>query len=162
MTFQKLFRALQSAKVEYCVIGRTAAVYYGLNVVTMDVDIILALVPGNSLRFFKALKQLRAISDLPAKMEMDLFETQKVTRFKIGDLAIDVLKWQEGFSNASWPRVKKVRYRGVTVRIAHLHDLIETKSHTGRRKDRADVRRLQKILDQEENPAPRRRKGFAR
>lgn len=161
MTFQKIFRAFQSAKVEYAMIGRTAAVYYGLSAVTFDVDIVLALVPGNALRFFKALKHLRVISQLPSKMEMDLFESQKVTRFGIGGLTIDVLKWQEGFSKASWRRVKKVRYRGVTIRIAHLHDLIETKSGTGRRKDMADVRQLRKILEQEEQPAPRRKRGAA-
>lgn len=150
MTFEKIFRALQSEKVLYCILGRTAAYYYGLRVVTEDVDIVLASTPGNAVRFFKALKKLRVISRMPDQMELQLFESQKVSRYCIGDFRLDVLKWQEGFSQASWVRVRKVRYRGVTVRIADLHDLIQTKSHTGRRKDRADVRALSKLLHRKE------------
>ena len=63
---------------------------------------------------------------------------------------LDVLKWQEGFSKVSWTRVKKVRYHGVMVRIADIHDLIQTKAQTPRRKDKTDVRALTKLLRQNE------------
>ncbi len=146
MKFATIFRSLAAEKVRYCVLGRTAAVYYGLQVVTMDIDIILSSDRANTMRFFKALRRMGATFQLPSTMEMELFESQKVSRFMIGDLVLDVLKWQEGFSTASWTRVRKARYLGTTVRIADLHDLIQTKSQTPRRKDKADVRALQKIL----------------
>lgn len=151
MTFVGFFKALASENVQYCMLGRTAAFIYGLPVTTVDVDILLAVKPGNALRFFRALKKLKVISQLPNKMELELFETQKVTRFRIGDFALDVLKWQEGFSEASWRRVRRVRHGGVTVRIADLHDLIETKAQSPRRKDQADVRALRKLLKAEKS-----------
>lgn len=146
MTFKTVFRAFSSAKVQYCMLGRTAAAFYGLNVTTMDVDILLMAGRANTLRFFRALKKLGVISKLPPKQEMELFESQKVARFRIGDLMLDVIKWQEGFSREAWRRVKKARYLGVTVRIADLHDLILTKEQTPRAKDKEDVQALRELL----------------
>ena len=150
MTIGTFFRALEKARVRYCLIGRSAAVYYGLTAVTFDIDILLARGVANVKRFFKALRCLRVRSDPPSKLELELFLSEKVTRYEIDGRLFDVLKWQDGFCASAWPRVKKVPYRGVTVRIADLRDLIQTKAQTPRRRDKADVRALTRILRSKE------------
>lgn len=141
-----IFRALAQAKVKYCLLGRTAAVFFGLPVVTFDIDILIDRGEANARRLFKALCKLKAVSAMPNSMELELFLSSKVTRYSVGALMLDVLKWQDGFSKTSWARLNKMKYHGVTVCIADLHDLIQTKSQTPRRKDKADVRALEKLL----------------
>ncbi len=148
---RRLFRELEAARVKYAVIGRTAAVFFGVDVMTYDVDIILDRPVSNVKRLYRALLKLKAVDRMPSTREIELFLSEKVTRFRVGLFVLDVLKWQDGFPKSAWKRVRKKRYGGVLFCVAHLHDLIETKSQTGRPKDASDVRRLKKILESSEN-----------
>jgi len=77
--FKKLFSSLNRASIRYMVAGGIAVNLYGIERATADVDIILDLEKGNSLKFVKVAERLRLKPKIPVKLE-DFIDSEKRKR----------------------------------------------------------------------------------
>ncbi|MCK4308175.1 nucleotidyltransferase [candidate division WOR-3 bacterium] len=68
----------------------------------------------------------------------------------LGDVTVDI---QAGARISDfqkmWERKVIKQVRGIKINVLSIEDLIETKKHTGRSKDKEDIRVLGKILNKE-------------
>ena len=67
--YEEVFRALNKAKVDYVVFGGVAAILYGVQRTTMDLDIMTNMLPQNIDKLFSALKKLGYKTRLPISVE---------------------------------------------------------------------------------------------
>lgn len=164
MFYLELFRKLEEGGVRYLVVGGVAVNLHGINRLTHDVDLMLALDGENLRRFVSVAKQFSfkpvvpvAVEDLAdAAKVRDWIENKHMLAFGLrpmnaADPTVDVLvKPRIGFEDAYARRVV-ADAGGLKVPIASVEDIIAMKRGTGRQKDEADIRALQrrKELDDE-------------
>jgi hypothetical protein len=160
MFYVELFAALQHEKVRYLVVGGLAVNLHGVQRLTMDVDLVLALDETNIGRFRRAAERLSLEPVQPVSIK-DLGDPAKTASWisEKGMLAlalrspektaptVDVLvKPAIGFEDAYARRVE-MSVGELTVAVASIDDIIALKTGTGRLKDRADIEALGKIRE---------------
>jgi predicted nucleotidyltransferase len=143
----QLFKCLNDHKVEYLLIGGTAAIAYGIPRTTKDIDLFVAKDEANAQRCLNALKALGfGTTELTTAKKLVATE---VTIFK-DLLRVDVLTQVKGmtFEEASQNRVF-FDVDGILIPVLRLEDLIITKKAAGRPGDLEDVKILESILDKQ-------------
>lgn len=147
-----LLRALTEAKVDYVVVGGTAAVLYGATTATYDLDVLMPFTRENCERLLAALAPHEPrLSHTPDKRRLDLSADQLVSfrnlylTTTLGRL--DVL--------GSLPPAQDVRavldtaqpmdVGGLVVRVVALDVLIDVKAAMARPKDKATEIELRAI-----------------
>lgn len=155
--FETLQRLLE-AEVDFVLVGGLAVALHGYQRVTLDIDLVLAMSPGNLRRFIEIAKAdgLRPIIPVPIEALADPELIERWHREK-GMLAfalrgenlsksiIDVLVK----SPVPYDQMKRdavmVPVGPLSVPIASIEHLITMKTGTGRSKDQIDIDELQKI-----------------
>jgi hypothetical protein len=136
-----LLRLLNSARIEYLVVGGYAVSHYGYVRYTHDFDVWVAVHPKNIERLKKALREFGHES-LPEP----LFQPPRTTlRMGFPPYRIEILSKISGVTFAKcYGRRVSVRAGGITVPVIDLSDLIKNKKASARPKDIGDIGELEK------------------
>ncbi|HVT89375.1 MAG TPA: DUF6036 family nucleotidyltransferase [Tepidisphaeraceae bacterium] len=140
--FKELLKSLNSAKVEYLVLGGYAAIYYGYRRATDDLDIWIAVDPENARKVSKVLTDF---GGFPAtKVKPSLLQTKgKVFIFGREPIRVDILTSPSGLDfESAYSRRKVVNWDGIKVSLISFEDLKTNKRASGRAKDIADLENL--------------------
>lgn len=138
---QNVFASFQKNDVRYLVIGGIAAVLYGVPRATFDLNVLIEPSAENVERLLKAMMEaglgtaaLTTVSDV-LSTEITIF-TDRVR--------LDVQTSTPGvvFEEA-WKRRVTMNYKGQTLEVVSLSDLIASKRASGRDVDLEDVRILE-------------------
>jgi len=154
---ERLFRALDEQAVDYVLIGDLAAVLHGSPLVTNDADICPRREPDNLRRLAAALRGLDArlrTATEPAGVafacDAESFEHMQMVNMATSAGAFDV-----SFEPAAFPGYDTLKQRavpmvvyGVTVHVASLRDIIESKQVASRLQDQATLPHLYALADE--------------
>jgi hypothetical protein len=156
--FDLVFAALQHAGVRYLVVGGVAVVLHGHPRFTADIDLVVALTPGNALAAVRALAGLGYRPRAP--VDGALFADAAARRRWIDEEGLTVFTlWspdhpateidlfvQEPFPfDVAWARATVADLGVAKVPVASIEDLIALKRAAGRPKDLEDVRVLEAL-----------------
>jgi hypothetical protein len=137
--FKEFLRLLSSSKVEYLVIGGYAVNYYGFARATADLDIWIAIDPGNAERVAGVLRQFGFAQASAAAF----LEPGKIIRMGVPPIRLEILTSISGVDFADcYSRALAAELDGVRVNLIHLDDLKRNKRASGRLKDRLDLEEL--------------------
>lgn len=151
----KIFKRLAKTDVEYLVIGGMAAVLYGVPRATFDIDLAVGSNLENLERLLKALsgigykqavhpvsgEHLAGIDEIKPEKIMEL----ESVRLKNG-FDVDILILPNAMFKFMWEYKVLVNYKGITIPIPNLIDLIHLKEKSSRPVDLEDVKILRHIL----------------
>jgi predicted nucleotidyltransferase len=138
---REFLKLLNSARVEYLLVGGYAVGHYGYPRATADMDIWVAISEDNARRLVRALKAFGF--DVP-DLKPELFlEADRIVRFGEPPLRIEILTSVSGVSfEDCFARRARVRLDGLRVSIISLEDLKKNKAASGRLKDLDDLQAL--------------------
>ena len=158
MFYVELFRRLEEAKVRYLVVGGIAVNLHGVNRLTHDVDLMIALDPVNLGRFVALAKRYSFKPVVPVRIEdladaekvRDWIENKHMLAFGLRpqnpvEPTIDILvKPPVDFESAYACRVV-AEVQGQSIAVASVADIIAMKTGTGRAKDQDDSAMLKRL-----------------
>jgi hypothetical protein len=123
---QSVFASFQKNDVRYLVIGGIAAVLYGVPRATFDLDVLIEPTLENVNRLLRAHEVLST--------EITIFTDR---------IRLDVQTFTPGIVfEEAWQRRATMNYKGQTLEVVSLADLIASKRASGRDVDLEDVRVL--------------------
>ena len=148
-----LCRALETQKIDYCLVGGLAVALHGAIRGTMDVDLVVALDEKTFAQVEAVLNRLGLVSRLP-------LESREVFQFRKEYLSKrNLIAWS--FIDSTNP-IRQVdivlthapveldpitlKIHGQNVRVASISKLIEMKQKAGRPQDFEDAKALQSLL----------------
>lgn len=161
MFYIELFKVLEAANIDYLLVGGLAMNLHGVPRMTMDIDLIIALNTENVAKFEACMKNLHIFPNVPVKLS-ELVDTKKrealindkhlialsLISKKPALPAVDIvifhpLNFNEAFKN------RVVRdIAGTRVFLASIEDMITMKKSAGRMQDLADVKHLERFLNE--------------
>lgn len=158
MFYLDLFTALDRHKVDYLLIGGLAVTLHGVERATMDVDITVAMNPGNLAHLIETAKELKLTPVLPVPLEtlndLDLLRQWHAGRnleafaLRTPDLAgvtVDVLLFPPVEFTGMAQRATVFNVANTAIRVVAIDDLISLKQAVGRPIDISDIEHLQRI-----------------
>ena len=137
---QSVFASFQRNDVKYLVIGGIAAVLYGVPRATFDLDVLIEPSEENASRLLNAMMEaglgtasLASSDDLLSK-EITIFTDR---------IRLDVLTSTPGIVfEEAWQHRVSMNYKGQSLEVVSLTDLIASERASGREVDLEDVRIL--------------------
>lgn len=139
--FKEFLSLLNSAMIEYLVVGGYAVNYYGVVRSTGDLDIWIAVHPANVERVVSVLKAFGLGAANPT-VEM-LTKPGALIRMGVPPVRVEVLTAISGVEFAAcYARRTQAELGGVPVPMIHIDDLLRNKTAAGRPKDMADVQEI--------------------
>ena len=158
MLFQKIFKALNQARIKYVVVGGVAVVLYGYERFTKDLDLIVFMEEKNLGRFYDVLMKLGYLAKVPVQKEQFMDAKQReqwkkekgmlvfsfVERnppFQIIDMFVDE---PIAFADVYLHR-RKIKIEGTTVPLIGIDHLIKLKRKAARAQDLLDIENLKAI-----------------
>jgi hypothetical protein len=135
---QKVLNLLQEMKIDYCLIGGLAVNAYAEPVVSLDIDLIIELIPVN--KFLERIKEIFKVESFPHSLNLSSSES---------DLRIQIQtdkRYQDFIARSSEKQVM-----GYKMKVASLEDVMQGKvwaymdkqrRESKRQKDLADIFRL--------------------
>ncbi len=160
MFYEKVFRALNKARVKYLVAGGVAVNLYGIQRTTGDLDLIVLLEEPNLKLFVSAVRKLKLRPKIPVKLE-DFIDPQlrkkwreekNMLVFSLYDpknpyFLLDIMiESQIDFSKA-FKQKEKVKLGALTIPVMSIGDLIKLKKKAGRPQDISDIYYLKQIKE---------------
>lgn len=164
---KRMVATLDSHGVSYLLIGGLGATLYGAERVTQDIDVLPRTDAENLARLAAALLDLGAflrvggLSDeearaLPVVIDARSLAATEVTTWRTDAGDIDVLSTIRGehgerrqFADLV-DRSSETIVTGVTVRVAALQDIVESKRFADRDKDREALPELERLLERDD------------
>ncbi len=150
--FRAFLKSLNSAGVEYLVLGGYAVIYYGYRRFTDDLDVWIAVDAETAA---KVSLVLQTFGGFPAaKVKPSMFQQDGlVFMFGREPVRIDILTGPSGVTfHECFSRRNVIDWDGITVPLISLGDLKANKLASGRAKDVAD---LENLPTAEVTPKPR-------
>jgi predicted nucleotidyltransferase len=154
----RIAELLQRHRVEFLVIGGTAAVLLGSPLTTFDVDLCYLRDRTNLERLAKALSEIHptlrgAPADLPFRLDAESLALGANFTFETDVGPLDLLGYVEplGLYEDLLPRSEEMDLGTCRVKVIGLDDLIAIKRHLGRPKDRnalVQLEELKRLRDQ--------------
>ncbi len=155
--FDALFAALQATGVRYVVVGGVAVNLHGYQRFTKDIDIVIELVPEQTLKAIEALTAIGYKPSLPVKAAE--FADPAIRKGWIRDKGMTVFQLCSDRSRLSvnifadypldfeqlWGQAVALRLASASPRIASINHLIEMKRKVGRLQDLLDIEKLEQI-----------------
>ena len=149
---------LNEEAVDYVVVGGFAAVVHGSSLPTRDIDVVPSRSPGNLDRLGRALKRMNAMIrtgrdpvsaplDGPFLASVPLM-LNLVTEFGEMDLTFAPSGELEGFAEWNAHAIVVDIAEGLTVHIAALDDIIDSKRAANRPKDQRALPYLESLREQ--------------
>lgn len=149
----KFLKSLQNHEVKFLVIGGHAAIYYGVNRNTGDLDILIEPTKSNGLKLINALAELQLeIPDIEPKE----FESPLVLSFGFEPDAVDILNYTPGIEfNKVFSNSIRVDFSGLQIPIIDIRDLILNKQSLNRKDEKSlldqyDLEVLKKIIQKKQ------------
>jgi hypothetical protein len=143
----KLWAALNSANVDYIMIGGFAVNFNGFARFTQDADILINDTLENRKKFRVALNEC-GLGDFALLETMDIIPGMTTISMDDG-MYLDIFTSLPGFENTSFDKLMEessiAEIDGISVRFLHINYLIKTKEITKRPKDLIDIEELNKI-----------------
>jgi len=137
---QSVFASFQKNDVKYLVIGGIAAVLYGVPRATFDLDVLVEPTIENAERLLTAM--IEAGLGTASLTNAEEVLSKEITIFT-DRIRLDVQTSTPGISfEQAWQRRVTMNYRGQTLEVVSLADLIASKRAAGRDVDLEDVRIL--------------------
>jgi len=164
-----ILQGLNRARVKYLVIGGVAAIYHGVPRATFDLDLSVWLAPENLKRLGAAMETMGFVPKAPVAvtglatartrrewtqrkgMKVFAFEERK-SPFRMVDVMVQPIR---NFPQVYARRVV-VHDQGVAIPLMPIPQLIQTKTGTGRPKDKEDIEYLQFIQSVRAGRKPKR------
>jgi predicted nucleotidyltransferase len=156
--FEQLLAALVRANVRFVIVGGVAVVMHGHPRMTLDLDLVVDLEPGNARRAIETLlaRGLRPVVPVDAlefadeATRREWIETRNLVVFSMRDernplLVVDLFATEPLPFDDLWSRAENVNLGGETIRIASIPDLIVMKRAAARPQDAIDIAELEKI-----------------
>ncbi|MCF8062722.1 MAG: hypothetical protein K9M82_09420 [Deltaproteobacteria bacterium] len=157
----ELICALADNGVAFIICGGMAAVYHGVERMTMDLDISLDMVPGNVRRFLETVRDLGLVPRAPVPAD-SLLDPETLNRFVKEKNArvftfwdpespyrqIDVFLTGDQAYSLLEDHTVPAKVDGRTVRVLSVEKLLEMKTRipSPRDKDRHDIEALRKVM----------------
>jgi hypothetical protein len=162
---KRIVSTLDSHGVQYLLIGGLGATLYGAERVTQDIDLLPRTDTANLGRLAGALRDLGAflrvggLTDeeaqaLPVVIDARSLAATEVTTWRTDAGDLDVLATIRGEHGERRQyadlvqRASETVVTGVTVRVASLQDIVESKRFAGRDKDLEALPELERLLEQ--------------
>jgi len=137
---QSVFASFQKNDVKYLVIGGIAAVLYGVPRATFDPDVLIEPTKDNVERLLSAM--IEAGLGTASLTNAEDVLSKEITIFT-DRIRLDVQTSTPGISfEQAWQRRVTMNYRGQTLEVISVGDLIASKTAAGRDVDLEDVRIL--------------------
>lgn len=158
MFYEKVFKALNRAKVKYVVAGGVAVVLHGYQRFTHDLDLIVFLEKKNLDKFYETLKAIGYLPKVPVTKEQ--FLDSKLRQKWKKEKGMLVFSFFNLTSNAElvdmfvdmpidfsllYRNRKSVKIKGIQIPLIDIDHLIHLKKQAGRQKDLDDIAQLQAI-----------------
>src|SRR6516165_9883352 len=136
--FKEFLKCLNSAKVEYLLVGGYPVSFYGYARATADIDVWIRVNKENAGRVSRALIEFGFD---PANVRPELFLRKgKIFRIGVPPLRIDILTRISGVTlEKCYPERTGARIDGIRVPVIGLNDLKKNKRASGRLKDLDDL-----------------------
>ena len=147
ITQRDLYASLASHDVRYLVIGGVAAVAYGVNRHTQDIDVIIEATLENAEALLQALREI-GMGTAHLIDPQDLLAQEVVIFDEMPRLDVQTRTPGIIFSEA-WARRSTGEFEGARIYILSLDDLIASKEAAGRPKDLDDLAILRRIASGE-------------
>lgn len=142
--FRDMLCALNAEGVKYLVVGAHAMAAHNAPRATGDLDILVRPDAENAQRVLRALIRFRApTTHLSAD---DFALPDAIVQFGVPPNRIDLITSIDGVEfETGWKNRMSVKVEDVPVECIGLTDLIANKRATGRSKDKADLKRLERM-----------------
>lgn len=139
---------LKKRRLSAVLIGNAAAALQGSPVTTMDLDFMFRKTPGNVAKLKRLAEDLDAVVMRPFYPASGLF---RIIRDRDG-LQLDFMSKIDGVRSfeALRARAARVEFRGATLLVADLRDIIRSKEAADRPEDRAVLPVIRRTLDERE------------
>jgi hypothetical protein len=150
---RRVLSALIKYEVRFLLIGGVAAIYYGVNRNTGDLDILIEPSKENGLRVIEALKSLQL--EVP-EFKPEEFEENLVLAFGFPPEAVDILNYTPGIDfDDAYKKAILINLQEFKVRLIDIHDLIRNKESLQRsgekaHLDRYDLEVLKRIIQKKD------------
>jgi len=158
MFYVDLFSALARHKVDYLLIGGLAVSLHGVERATMDVDITVAMNPGNLASLIETARELRLTPVLPAPLEaladlelLRLWHTERhleafaLRAPELAGVTLDVLLFPPVEFAGMAHRAVVFNVADTPIRVVSIDDLIALKQAVGRPIDLSDIEHMQRV-----------------
>lgn len=149
----RLLKSLLTHHVKFILVGGHAAIYYGVNRNTGDLDILIEPTAENGRLLLSALRENGL--EVP-EIHPKEFENELVLSFGLEPEAVDILNYTPGIEfNSAYENSVEETFSGLRIRIIDIRDLIKNKEQLQRKGeksllDKYDVEVLKKILKRKE------------
>ena len=150
----RFLKALISYEVKFILIGGHAAIYYGVNRNTGDLDILIEPTRQNGEKLIKALSSVGLI--IP-EISPEEFEKELVLSFGFEPDAVDILNFTPGLDfETTHNNSILLDFDGIKLRMIDIRDLVRNKESLNRQGDKAlldkyDAEVLKKILQRKKS-----------
>ena len=158
MFYVDLFSALTRHKVNYLLIGGLAVSLHGVERATMDVDITVAMNPGNLASMIEAARELKLTPVLPVPLKaladlklLRLWHTERhleafaLRSPELAGVTVDVLLFPPVEFVVMAHRAVVFNVANTPIRVASIDDLISLKQAVGRPIDLSDIEHLKRV-----------------
>jgi hypothetical protein len=139
---REFLKLLNSARVEYLLIGGYAVAYYGYPRATADLDIWVNVSDTNARKLVGMLRKFGF--DVPDLREELFLKSGRIMRFGEAPLRIEILTTISGVSfDNCFRRRARARFDGLQINLISLPDLKKNKAASGWPKDLDDLQALE-------------------
>ena len=141
--YKEFIELLNAHRVRYMVVGGYAVAYHGYLRFTGDIDVWVEISPANAALLVEVMRDFGFGS---MYREADFLALGGIIQLGVAPIRIDILNEIDGVTFAeSYAACEPSIWDGVSVNFISLADLRKNKASTGRRKDAADLRNLNKV-----------------
>jgi predicted nucleotidyltransferase len=141
--FKEFLSLLNKNKVKYLLLGGWAVGIYAAPRATADMDVFISIDDKNLDKLLKTLYEFGAIS-VPKE---HFKEPGRIFRMGRSPIRIEIINQASGINfNSCYKRNNKVNVDGIDITVISPDDLLINKQASGREKDIADLKSLEKIL----------------
>ena len=139
--FKELLKSLNSAGVEYLVVGGYAVAYHGYPRTTNDLDVWVAVNPGNADRIVRALREFGF--DVPDLSPQMFLRPDRIIRMGLPPVRVELLTGVSGVGfQECWTERIVDTLDDIEVNLINLRHLRANKKASGRLKDLSDLENL--------------------
>ena len=141
--FKEFIELLNAHKVRYMVVGGYAVAYHGYLRFTGDIDVWVEVSPANAALLVQVMRDFGFGS---MYREADFLAPGGIIQLGVAPVRIDILNEIDGVTFADcYAACEPSTWDNVVVNFISLADLRKNKASTGRAKDAADLRNLNKV-----------------
>lgn len=141
--YKEFIELLNAHGVRYMVVGGYAVAYHGYIRQTGDIDVWVEISEENAARLVQV---MQAFGFGSMYREADFLRPGDFIQLGVAPVRIDIMNEVDGVTFADcFPVCEPTVWDGVAINFISLADLRRNKASTGRRKDAADLRYLDKV-----------------